>query len=150
MKRRYDVGIIPCTSKKNPNGQTPLTLYKGVSFSMMMRHAQQRCDVILIMSAKYGLIGLDEPIRWYEAYLPNLPEEDRKILLAKLREQAIAKLLGKKVLWYPSKVYWETLLEAFPRIAENIRRPYRKLGNLRLYKVLSNEIKNYDTLPARR
>lgn len=146
----YDIGVIPCTSGKRPEGLTPLTLYKGGPFSLMMRHAQQRCRVILIMSAKYGLLELTDPVSWYEAYLPELSASERGKLLSLLRAQALKKLVGRKVLWYPSRGYWEAMAEACPEVIPSVIRPYRKLPSLRLFKVLSNEIKNYGQFPARR
>ena len=106
----YDIGVIPCTSGKRPEGLTPLTLYKGLPFSLMMRHAQQRCRVILIMSAKYGLLELTDPVSWYEAYLPELSASERGKLLSLLRAQALKKLVGRKVLWYPNRAYWLSLI----------------------------------------
>jgi len=148
--RTYDVGVIPCTSRKRPGGLTPVTLYMGGPFSLMMRHAAQRCRKVIIMSAKYGFIELTAPVRWYEAYLPKLAPHERRLLLDKLREQAPAQFIGKSVLWYPSQVYFDALVEATPTIAAGVTRPYKTLPSLVLYKVLSNEIKCYDSSPSRR
>ena len=146
----FDIGVIPCTSGKHPGGLTPLTLYKGGPFSMMMKHAQQRCGRILIMSAKYGLLELTDKVQWYEAYLPNLLPAEREALLKKLREQALVKFRGCRVLWYASRAYYEALAEAAPEVIPNICRPYKTLPSLTLYKVLSNEIQNHGVFPARR
>ena len=57
MEKPWDVGIIPCTKSKWSTGLTPLSLYKGAAFSMMMKHSSQRCNNILIFSAKYGFLS---------------------------------------------------------------------------------------------
>lgn len=150
---RYSVAILPCTATKNPTGRTPLTLYRGGPFSLMIRHAQQRADVILIMSAKYGLIDVDADVSFYSAYLPDLTPQARARLLVRLRQQIESRyglLHDGRVLSYLSKVYYATLTEANQSVAERLRRPYKNLPMLTLYKILSNEIKNYGKNPSRR
>jgi hypothetical protein len=117
---------------------------------MTLRHAQQRCGRVIIMSAKYGLLELQDPVSWYEAYLPALSAEDRASLLVRLRKQALEKLAGERVLWYPSTAYWDAFAEAAPELAKSVSRPYHKLSALMLRKVLSKEIKNYGFIPSRR
>lgn len=151
--RTYDFGLIPCTSGKRPDGLTPLTLYKGGPFSLMMRHAQQRCGEILIMSAKYGLLGLQDPVRYYDAYLPDLTEAERAALAWRIKSSE--KLLGAsapgtRILSYLPRAYHEFLAGAKPEIVGALKRPYANLPSLSLYAVLSHEIKNYGTHPARR
>lgn len=150
MQARFDLAIIPCTSGKHANGLTPLTLYRGGIFSVMMRHAALRADKILIMSAKYGLLGLGDPVSWYNAYLPTLSPAERTTLIAVLRAQINPGWSDVRVLSYLPKFYYETLLEANPTVVSKFKRPYRNLGHLPLVKVLSREITNYDQFPSRR
>jgi hypothetical protein len=145
----WDLGIIPCTSGKRPAGLTPLTLYKGGPFALSLRHAQQRCHQVMIMSAHYGLLRLSDPIRYYDAYLPTLTPEQRGALLGRLKHQ-LPQLAGLRVLSYLPKAYYLALLEADPTIVARFQRPYRKLPSLVLFKTLSNEIKHYGIHPARR
>lgn len=147
---RWDLALIPCTASKHLTGITPITLYKGGPFSLMMRHAQQRADQILIMSAKYGLLGLGDSVSWYDKYLGNLSPQEHARLVVRLRGQIDPGWSGGRVLSYLPKVYFETLLEANPAVVGAFHRPYRKLPSLRLFKVLSNEIKNYGQSPSRR
>ncbi len=150
---RYDVALIPCTATKHATGRTPLTLYKGGPFSLMIRHAQQRADLILIMSAKYGLIDVDADVFYYNAYLPDLTPQARARLIVRLRSQIEDRhslLMGGRVLSYLSKAYYEALAEADALVAVNVRRPYKKLPMLPLFKILSNEIKSYGQSPSRR
>ena len=153
MNATYDAAIIPCTSGKRPDGMTPLTLYKGGPFSLMMRHAAQRCQVILIMSAKYGLLWTDDPVRYYDAYLPDLNADQRKALIYRIRSKPDMDMVfgpGRRVLSYLPKAYAELLAEALPAAVPVIHRPYSNLPSLSLFKVLSNEIRNYGTQPSRR
>lgn len=150
MTERWGLALIPCTAGKRIDGQTPLSLYKGGPFALMMNHARQRAERIMIMSAKYGLLNLDEPISWYDAFLPNLDPQARARLIVRMRGQIDPGWSQTRVLSYLPKAYYETLLEANPPVVSTFRRPYRKLPSLVLYKILSNEIKNYGTHPSRR
>lgn len=158
LRPRWDLGIIPCTSGKHAEGVTPLTLYKGSGFSLMMRHAQQRCDHILIMSAKFGLIPLDAPVAYYDAYLPTLSPQMRERLRVMVKAQLaedIPKALRKpwgdrRVLSYLPEAYYAFLTEVHPGVACRIRRPYKGLGMLRLSACLAAEIEAYGKNPARR
>jgi hypothetical protein len=148
--RRYDIALIPCTKRKNPIGITPPTLYIGGPFSLMMNHARQRCDRIVIMSAHFGLLAMTDRVHNYEAYLPGLDEAARRMLALEIvRRQDL--LDGGSICSYLPKAYYDFLVSVTsPELAARIRRPYRNLPMLSLYKVLSNEIKGYETGLARR
>ena len=158
LSPRWDLGIIPCTAGKHADGVTPLTLYKGSAFSLMMRHARQRCDHILIMSAKYGLLRLDDPVSYYDAYLPELTEQQRQNLRLKLRAQlaeTIPQSLYKdwpqrRVLSYLPKAYQDFLHLETQKYRHVFHRPYQGLNMLRLSACLSAEIELYGKSPARR
>lgn len=155
----YDVALIPCTAKKNPEGLTPLTLYRGSVFSTTMRHAQQRAATIIIMSAKYGLLHLSDPVRYYDTYIGDLTPDQRKALVYRIQNKPFVELLlpakerpddQPRILSYLPAAYWEVFAEALPGFAKNVRRPYKSLPMLKLISVLSNEIKNYGKNPGRR
>lgn len=149
--RRYELAIIPCTRAKNPLGVTPLTLYRSTPFSVMIKHAQQRCGRILIMSAKYGLLRPDDRITNYDVYLPQLrPEERAKLrgeLCSQWRREKLVEVPPEGVLSYLPKAYYDFLAETshFADWAPRIRRPYKSLSLLKLVEVLSNEIKGFET-----
>lgn len=148
---RYQLALIPCTRRKSPVGVTPLTLYRSSGFVTMVKHAQQRCDRILIMSAKYGILGPEDRVAYYDAYLPTLPQEQRSKLALLIAERVedleLLQINPKAVLSYLPKAYYEFLQEEVPVLkswAPQIRRPYKNLSNLALIKVLSNEIKGFE------
>jgi len=150
---RYDLGLVPCTSKKRPDGTTPTSLYMGGPFAAMMKHAQQRCGRILIMSAKYGLLRLDEPVSYYDAYLPDLDQAQRAALIGRVRCQVESMrpwFQHQRILSYLPKAYFELLAEAEPSLCASIRRPYKRMSRLTLIATLSAENKNYGKNPAMR
>jgi hypothetical protein len=146
---RYDLALIPCTSRKNITGMTARSLYMGGPFATMMRHAQQRADRILILSAKFGLLELDAPVSYYDAYLPDLSPQMRERLIVRLRGQLQAYSQAHKpweqtrTLSYLPLAYYEAVAEASRSVAETFCRPYRKLPMIRCTAVLSAEIVTY-------
>lgn len=144
---RWDVGIVACSSSKHPGGMTPLTLYKGAPFSVTMKHACQRCDRVLIMSAKYGLLDLADPVRYYDTYIGNLSPVERALLWRDIR-YADKLPRGATVLSYLPEAYQKLLDEALPWLV--VRRPYAHIRFITMMAILSKETKNYGKQPARR
>jgi len=142
----FDIGLVPCTATKNPQGVTPLTLYKGGPFSLMVRHARQRCKRIVIMSAKYGLLEENARVQYYDTFIGDLDAGARQELMVRVRSQ-LKDMQGQTALSYLWKPYYSVL-----QIANvwdiPVATPYMGLPSLVLYKVLSNEIK--DPNPTRR
>jgi hypothetical protein len=134
----WPLAIIPCTSSKNPTATVARSLYRSTGFALMMQHAQQRAERILIMSAFYGLLELDSPVRYYDAYLPGLARGEREALMAKLRVQAEA-LPPQRILSYLPYAYHKALLEARPVLADLMVRPYA-LPMFAQFKLLKQEI----------
>lgn len=147
----YELGIIPCSKAKNAVGVTPLTLYRTTLFSVMVRHAQQRCGRILIMSAKYGLLRPNDRVAHYDSYLPTLGLQQRERLAGEMLIQWWSLHLGEvdpsQVLCYLPKAYFDFMarLVHYQTWAQGLRRPYKSLGVLPLIKVLSNEIKGFES-----
>lgn len=152
---RFDLAIVPCTAKKNPHGRTARSLYAGNMFNIMMKHAQQRADKIVIMSAKYGLIDLDAEVSWYNTYLPDLKKEERAALANNIELALLFYPARPRVLSYLPNAYHEFLRggkDVGAGLTEtwNYRRPYAHLNMFQLMTVLANEIRFFDVHPSRR
>ncbi len=142
--QKYDVGLIPCTASKNPEGLTPLTLYKGGPFSLMVRHARQRCKRIVIMSAKYGLLEESDRVQYYDTFIDDLTDDQKFLLMRGVRDTLNCIMWrNSSVLSYLWKPYWAVFSEANePRYHIKVRTPYMGTPSLVLYKVLSNELQS--------
>ena len=150
MARTYDLALIPCTKMKNPMGVTPVSLYRSSPFSITMRHAQQRCGRVLIMSAKYGLLDLTDRVAYYDWFIATLTEEQRVAMLAELQVSIEAKRIlnyePPRVLSYLPALYFQTLAELTGwQWAMTVHRPYKTLPSLTMMKVLANETKGFGT-----
>ena len=63
MKR---VVLISCVSKKLPHAALAKDLYVSSLFKFCLRYAQTlKPDVVFILSAKYGLVALDQQLEPY-------------------------------------------------------------------------------------
>lgn len=151
----YDLALIPCTKRKNPESSgrdmSAAQLY-GVSqrFAVMMRHACQRAPRIVIMSALHGLISPETPIRYYDAYLPELSEPELRALRKRVEAQSALLPDGVRVLSYLSNTYHAFLAEVAARKKWNVRRPHAGLDMFAQSKVLHLEVAFSGRLPDRR
>lgn len=147
----YELGIIPCGRAKNAVGVTPLTLYRSTPFTVMVRHAQQRCGRILIMSAKYGLLRPNDRVAHYDNHLAALSLEQRERLAGEMLIQwwlhHLKEVNPSQVLCYLPKAYFDLMASlAHYRIwCNGLRRPYKNLGMRQLIRVLSNEIQGFES-----
>lgn len=111
----------------------------------------QRCDKVMIMSAKYGLVSMTEPLRYYDLFINDLDADQLSQLKQKLITQ-VKELEGKKVLCYLWIPYFEVIRSVAPEIANKFKRPYLGLPTMpaALQAILTREVQNYGIHPSRR
>lgn len=151
MAYEWDLALVPCTRGKNPTGVNAATLYRGGTYSLIMRHATQRARRVMIMSAKHGLVDLDTPMRYYDAFITTISTQERLELIARVRRQA-EPLRGLRTLSYLWIPYHQVIMEADVDFGVSCRRPYKGLPTFpaTLQKILTREVASYGTNPARR
>lgn len=85
MKR---IILISCVSKKRTRKSKAKDLYISALFKKNLQYAwQQKPDQIFILSAKYGLVTLDEEIEPYDLTLKRMPASEVKQWAAKVTHQ---------------------------------------------------------------
>jgi len=71
--------LISCVSKKRTQKSLAKDLYTSPLFEKNLKFAyQQHPDTIFILSAKYGLLGLDEAVDPYDQTLNTMPISEIK------------------------------------------------------------------------
>jgi len=71
--------LISCASKKLPHRARAKDLYVSPLFRAALQYAQRFSpDKIFILSAKYGLVQLNDEIDPYNVTLKDMPVRDRK------------------------------------------------------------------------
>ena len=85
------ITLISCVSKKQSIRSVASKLYTSSLFKFNLRYAQKiHSDKIFILSAKYGLITLDEEIEPYDITLNNMRASERE----NWAEMVVEKLRG--------------------------------------------------------
>ena len=71
------VGLVACCSKKEDKKTKAVDMYKSTLFTSSMKYLKKRCDKIYILSAKYGLVELDNEIDVYNVTLNKINSKNR-------------------------------------------------------------------------
>ncbi len=119
--------LISCVSKKLPYKAKARDLYVSPLFRMNLKYAQQFSPrQVFVLSAKYGLVALDEEIEPYDVTLNKMSAQERKQWAAKVARQLQERcdldtdhfvvLAGKKYRQYllPYLRSYEVPLEGLP------------------------------------
>ena len=80
--------LVACASKKRSVKSRADELYVSSLFKLNLQYALKlEPDTILILSAKYGVLALDEEIEPYDVTLNSMRVTDRRIWASKVMEQ---------------------------------------------------------------
>jgi len=140
MKR---VVLISCVSKKLPHKAKAKDLYTSTLFKLNMKYARAlNPDKIFILSAKHGLLNLEQEIEPYNQALNNLKDKEIKIWAEKVLKELkkAANLEQDEIIFLAGEKYRRYLI---PHI-ENYKIPLKSLGigkQLKFLKEKSNEQK---------
>jgi len=119
--------LISCVSKKLAYKAQAKELYISPLFKLNLQYAQRLApSKIFILSAKYGLVNLDDEIESYNVTLNNMPAKERKIWAKKvlvqlsrycnLRQDHFIFLAGEKYRQYllPQLTSYEIPMQGLP------------------------------------
>lgn len=72
--------LIACSKGKFHQKAKAQDIYEGILFKKSLKYAKNmHSDFIFILSAKYGLLGLDEEIEPYDKTLNEMPLNEKKL-----------------------------------------------------------------------
>lgn len=120
--------MAPCEAKK---------LYQGAIFKKTLRYCfQESFDEIYILSAKHGVLDLDQKIEPYDKTLSRMTQVEKKewdrLVISQLKEKNI-----KGEFWFfCGKNYYENIILVFPG-----KTPWKNLRIGKILKWLSNNLK---------
>lgn len=132
--------LISCASKKLENKAKAKEIYISPLFRLNMKYAKSlKPDKIFILSAKYGLLDLEQEIEPYNLALNNLKEEEIKLWAEKVLEnlKKQADLDSDEFIFLAGDKYRKYLL---PKI-KNYKIPLKGLGIGRQLKFLRENAK---------
>ena len=80
--------LIPCASRKRTVKSRAAELYTSPLFKLNLQYARKlKPDAIFILSAKYGVLALDEEIEPYNVTLNNMRANERRVWASKVIKQ---------------------------------------------------------------
>lgn len=108
------VGLVPCTKSKKYYPCPARIMYSASPiFRWTLKYALSTCDKVYILSAKHGLLELDDIINFYNVSFDESSIEERKEWAGKVLSDLRAKtsLENDEFLILVGKDYYEFLLE---------------------------------------
>lgn len=102
--------VVSCGKRKLTRSAMAKDMYIGPYFKACMAYAISVADIVLIFSAKYGLIRPTDVIAPYDVYLPNASTEYQKKIKAFVSTQ-LEKFTdaGYEIIYVCGKTYWSGL-----------------------------------------
>ncbi|MBI1338101.1 MAG: hypothetical protein GC164_14240 [Phycisphaera sp.] len=80
--------LIACCKTKLEHPAPARELYRGALFRKALAYSRQlNPDAVFVLSAKYGLIGLDDEIAPYEKTLNSMPIHERRVWYNRVIQQ---------------------------------------------------------------
>ena len=75
LERPVRVALLGCSASKRPGVHKARDLYIGAFFRRALPIAERSCDETWILSARYGLVRLDQELPTYDEQLPTRRRE---------------------------------------------------------------------------
>lgn len=110
------IALISCGKTKRDGTHAAQDLYIGTYFKKTLAYAKKHHDQIYILSAKYGLLELDQQIESYEMKITQLSKHDRNLWGLAVTKQLRAKNIDNDEIYiYAGKPYYELLIPYLPK-----------------------------------
>lgn len=121
------VGLISCTKKKKSSSCQAQELYsESTLFSYALDYCQKHYDKIYILSAKYGLVELNQKIKPYNLTLKTMKKDERKKWAEKTANGLRKKIKKEDILYFHAGKYYREFL--IPLLNNKTKIPLKRLG----------------------
>ena len=122
--QRRRIAFIGCSSTKARVPCTAEKLYQGVLFRKSLVYCrQERFDAIYVLSAKYGLVALDDRLEPYDVSLRSFSRSKRLEWAEWVKEQMRRHGIQEKEVWFfCGKLYHEYFAGNKPMEGKSIGR----------------------------
>lgn len=122
--------FISCVKKKQNKKCIAKDMYISNYFKYLLKYAYKtNSDKIFILSAKYGVLELNDEIEPYEKCLNNVTEKEKKEWAFKCYNQLKQKNIdfNDKIIWLCGKNYKKYLIKKFRNNIEPLKN-YKGIG----------------------
>jgi len=118
------IGLISCAKKKKAFSCQAQELYSESSFfNYVLDYCQKHYDKIYILSAKHGLIELNQKIKPYDLTLKTMKKDGRKKWAEKVINQLKKKINREDVIYFHAGKYYREYL--IPLLNNQIKIPLK-------------------------
>ena len=133
------IALISCASKKADKKSRAKDLYNSPLFKLNLSYAAKIADKTFILSAKYGLLELEQEIEPYNLTLNNMKDEDIKEWASRVLEQLKQKanLESDEFIFLAGEKYRRHLVSNL----KNYKVPMQGLGIGKQLKFLKDNLK---------
>ena len=109
------IALIGCVKSKNKGIHKACDLYNSPLFKYQLEYAKKKTNNIYILSAKYGVLKLDDKIRDHEQTLNNMNDKQIKEWNFKVYNQLTKLGVSKKdrIIFLCGKNYYKYLKKIF-------------------------------------
>lgn len=107
--------FIGCGKKKNNTACKAELMYQGIFFKTCLQYAKTFKDHIYILSAKYGILELDEIISPYDKTLNSMSKKDKSLWVDMVKSQLKEKNIStqEEAIFLCGKNYYSDILHLF-------------------------------------
>ncbi|MFN3694449.1 MAG: DUF6884 domain-containing protein, partial [Ignavibacterium sp.] len=145
LKQMKRIVLISCTKKKGPCKTQAQYLYTSPLFKYSLEYARiLKPDKIFILSAKYGLLRLEEEIEPYDKTLNDMSDDEIKSWALKVLEKLKMEcdLETDEIIFLAGEKYWKDIV-CLGNI-KNYRTPLEGKGIGERLQWLKQQISNYE------
>ena len=105
------IALIGCVKSKQKRSCKAVDMYISPLFRKSLDYAKKTCSNIYILSAKYGLLHMDDIISPYNETLNQKTEHEKKIWAAKVHQQMQKEGISTKdkIMFLAGKNYYKYL-----------------------------------------
>jgi hypothetical protein len=130
LPRPVIVGLIGCAKHKATERCPARELYRGRLFQLALDYSLRAADETFILSARHGLVTLDEELDPYDLSMHQLRLSERGFWATRVVNSLDAKLpdLDLDVLGLAGRAYLDLLAVSFAEHGWRLHEPLRGLG----------------------
>lgn len=99
------IAFIACSKKKLKYKSPAKNLYQGALFKKALQYTSTRYTEIYILSAKYGILGLDDIIEPYDKTIQKMSITERKEWGILVKNQMISRNLKPPFIFFTGSLY---------------------------------------------
>ena len=111
--------LIACSKSKQSHPAAARHLYTGQLFQKSLRYAEDlSADAIFVLSAKHGLIPIDQVVTPYDETLTTMSRQEARVWAGRVLAQlcAVANINGDHFVMLAGKIYRRDIIQHLTKV----------------------------------